>query len=106
MKQILHSFLLLSLAATSFAQYADTTKHTLATDYLKKSENQKTAAWILLGGGAALTISGMAVGLTEATGEIIDVLYTGEDQSSFSAGALLGFTGLAAMAGSIPLFIA
>lgn len=61
MKQIL-LYLLLSLAATSFAQYTDTTKHTLATDYLKKSKQKKTTGWIVFSGGVALgTISAIAI---------------------------------------------
>ena len=105
MKQILLSFLLLSLAATCFAQYADTTKQSIATNYLKKSKNQKTAAWLLVGGGAVVTTVGMVVGFGEVTDAII-TSFSGEEQSSFSAGALLTLTGLTAMVGSIPLFIA
>ncbi len=105
MKQILLSFLVLSLSATSFAQYADTTKPIVAINYLKKSKNQKTAAWILLGGGALMTTVGVAVGLVEVTDAVVNS-FSGEEQSSFSGGALLTLTGLTAMVGSIPLFIA
>ena len=106
MKQIVLFCLALGFSTASLAQYADTSKHTLPADYYKKSKKQKTAAWILLGSGTTLLIGGMVVGLTEATGEIIDAVVTGEDQSSFSAGALLATVGAAAMVGSIPLFIA
>ncbi len=101
MKQILLSFLLLSLVATCFAQYADTTKHILATDYLKKSKKQKTAGWILLGGGTLITGIGVVVGAATAVGELI----YGESKS-VTAGEILIPVGLLSMAGSIPLFIA
>ncbi len=62
--------------------------------YLQKSRNQKTAAWVLLGGGTALIGIGLLIG--------------NRDNSSFDEagiGLIVGSGGLAACIGSIPLFI-
>lgn len=95
MKKIIISTALLLVTFVSICQ--QTTFPVLTReDYLKKSKNQKTAAWILLGGGSALIIAGLLIG--------------NRKESSFGdagTGAIIGITGfLAATAGSIPLFIA
>jgi hypothetical protein len=51
MKHILLSFSLVAFSATSFAQQIEPAPYNLNTDYLKKSQHQKTAAWILTGAG-------------------------------------------------------
>jgi hypothetical protein len=66
--------------------------------YLQKSKNQKTAAWIILGGGIALSFVGI-VGVS-ANYNIFEETST---QDTYAAITLVG-TGLAL--GSIPLFIA
>ena len=75
------------------------------TDYLKKSKNQNPAAWILLGGGFAFATTGIIVGINGAAEEIIGA-FSGEKSNTLEIGAGFFYTGLAAMLGSIPLFIA
>ncbi len=75
-----------------------------AKDYfLKRSKNQKTAAWIMLIGGTVTTAVGAAVsvsgGLDRAFGD------PSADKNQTLAD-ILSYTGSAAMLGSIPLFIA
>ena len=95
-KIILYTILLLIPAAT-FCQSTLNEIPAIKTDYLKKSKNQKTAAWMLLGGGIILeTITFIIV--------IHDLEY-GSDVSRTTQ-LVMGFTGGAAMLGSIPLFIA
>ena len=55
-------FLLLVLPVTSFCQKTNDTVPDIKTDYMEKSKNQKTAAWVLLGGGVALIGTGFLVG--------------------------------------------
>jgi O-antigen/teichoic acid export membrane protein len=82
MKKIIICTMMLAIAATSFSQ-----------DYLRKSKNQKTAAWILLGGGSALVVTGILL----ANNATIDNLGTG---------AGVAIAGGVAVLGSIPLFLA
>lgn len=80
MKKTIIFSMLLILSAMSFSQ-----------DYLKKSKSQKTAAWLLLGGGIAL--------------DVIAAAWAGSDFSS-SGPDVLFVVGSASIVGSIPLFIA
>jgi len=95
MKKIMVYFLLLALPVTSFCQKTNDSVPVIKTDYLTKSKNQKTAAWVLLGGGTALIATGFIVGDSK--------------NSSFddaAMGALFAGVGVLSALGSIPLFIA
>src|SRR4030095_11137598 len=95
MKKITIYFLLLALPVTSFCQKINDSVPVIKTDYLAKSKNQKTAAWILLGGGVVLIGTGFIVG---------DSKNSSFDDAAF--GALLAGIGTLSAIGSIPLFIA
>ena len=95
MKKIMVYFLLLALPATSFCQQTNDSVPLVRTDYLQKSKNQKTAAWVLLGGGAVLTGTGFLIGDSKNS--------TFDDAAT---GAILGGVGVLSAIGSIPLFIA
>ncbi len=72
--------------------------------YLLKSKHQKTAAWIMLGGGTTLLAVGGIIGIRGFSN-----LLSGQvDKAGNNVGlaGLLDITGGAAMLGSIPLFIA
>ncbi|TMI96312.1 MAG: hypothetical protein E6H08_04635 [Bacteroidetes bacterium] len=95
MKKNIFYFLLLAIPAASFCQQTNDTVPSIKTDYLVKSKNQKTAAWILLGGGAALIGTGFLIGDSKNS--------TFDDAVN---GAFLGAIGTLSTIGSIPLFIA
>lgn len=99
MKKIIIFFVLLTAGISSFSQNMPSSS--LTTDYLKKSRGQNTAAWFLLGGGTTMTMVGMVVGLNKG----LAGLGTTENESTTVEDAL-AITGLAAMAASIPFFIA
>ena len=88
-------FLMLAFPAISFSQKTNDPTPSVQKDYLQKSKNQKTAAWVLLGGGTALIGLGFIIG-------------DGKNASFGDAaeGALLAGVGLLSTIGSIPLFIA
>lgn len=88
-------FLLLALPATGFCQKTNDSVPLIRTDYLQKSRNQKTAAWVLLGGGTALIGTGFLIGDSKNS--------TFDDAAT---GAILGGIGVLSALGSIPLFIA
>lgn len=94
MKKIMLYALLLVITTSSFSQ--SITRVPLSReDYLKKSKNQKTAAWILLGGGTVLIGTGFLIGDRE--------------ESSFddaATGGIIAATGLLAAIGSIPFLFA
>ncbi len=69
------------------------------TDYLKKSKDQKIAAWVLLGTGVVLDIIGIATYPDE-----ILFLTESQKQQEKTAG-VLAVTGIAFMLTSIPFFI-
>jgi len=95
MKKSILYFLLLAFPATSFCQKTYDTIPDIKTDYIVKSKNQKTAAWVLLGGGVALIGTGFLVG--------------DRKEASFddaATGAVLAGIGVLSTIGSIPLFIA
>ena len=86
--------MLVLTTTSSFCQQTNP-NHTLTQqDYLQKSKKQKTTAWLLLGGGAAV-----AVGAA-----LLDV---SSDWNKSETPYLIALSaGGAAMIGSIPLFIA
>ena len=80
--------MLIAIALNSFYQQTTTISPLTKSDYLTKSKHQKTAAWIMLGAGAAM----FAIA---APGDV-----------SFDAAGVLVIGGAALVLGSIPLFIA
>ena len=94
MKKIIVFTLLLMVSVVSFSQ-PNTETPKVKADYLQKSKNQKTTAWVLLGGGAGFILVGTLIGNSK--------------EASFSdagTGVVLGGIGALSMLGSIPLFIA
>jgi hypothetical protein len=83
--------LLMVIATSVFSQQTPSVQ----TDYLQKSKNQKTAAWVLLGGGTVLIGTGFLIG--------------DRKESSFDeagTGVIIGGIGFLGTLGSIPLFLA
>jgi len=88
MKKLIVSFSFLFVISAGYSQETTLSRDLTRQDYLRKSKNQKTGAWILLGAGAAM-ISIAAPG--DVSLDIVPVLAVG---------------GGVAIIGSIPLFIA
>ncbi|MDQ6889744.1 MAG: hypothetical protein M3Z56_05660 [Bacteroidota bacterium] len=97
--KLIVSLLLLMILLTSQCSSAKT-----RDSLLTKSKHQKTAAWILLGGGWGLGIAGLVTGLNGT----VDLLSGQFDKAgkNVGAGGILLIAGGVAMLGSIPLFIA
>ncbi len=92
--------LVLLFASTAGSCIGQTTKSTnTKNDYLKKSRNQQTVGWVLLGGGFVVTMVGVGV----ASNNFWEDIITGKESARGTGAAI---TGVAMMAGSVPLFIA
>ncbi|HRI20555.1 MAG TPA: hypothetical protein PLA68_06355 [Panacibacter sp.] len=105
MKTIILSVTVLLFVVRSFSQ--TTTNSLLSKDYyLQKSRNQKTAAWLLLGGGAALFAAGLAVHTSVDQFDNIYDVFNESKYHGFGARAALMTSGAVAMGGSIHLFTA
>ncbi len=72
--------------------------------YMKKSYNKNTAAWILVSGGALCTVIGV-INLSQAPLYIWDSNEQKKAENKANFGGTLAIIGIAAMLGSIPLFI-
>ena len=70
-------------------------------NYLHRSHKQKTAAWVLLGGGAALTVGGILT----LPSDFWDPLSETTTSSKTTTGEIMLAAGLASMMTSIPFFI-
>ena len=66
-----------------------------------KAKKQKSTGWILLGGGAGVTLIGAAIGVANVWDEILL-----EERGAVDAASVMVITGLVSMAGCIPFFIA
>lgn len=67
--------------------------------YLQKSRNQRTAGWILLGGGALMAVSGGVLFSNNFE------LFSSKNDDKAATGGVLFLTGLGCSLGSIPFFI-
>ncbi|MGZ3845379.1 MAG: hypothetical protein ACXVLT_05290 [Flavisolibacter sp.] len=90
MKSLILSCLFLIIAVNLFAQQTPTLTK---LDYLQKSKAQKSAAWVMLGGGIATMVAGASISLQDIF-------------SNNATGPVLFSVGLLSSLGSIPLFIA
>ncbi len=75
MKTIIFLILFSLLYVISYAQPMDSVIHPMhKADYLNKSRNQKTIAWVFLGVGAALDLGGIATTISNANKEVGNLL--------------------------------
>ena len=61
MKKIIAFLIVVLIGINGFGQQVNRSASINETDYLQKSRNQKTAAWVLLGGGLAMAVTGMVI---------------------------------------------
>jgi hypothetical protein len=97
MKKLLLSILMMLTVLALIGQ--QTTGQFTREDYLQKSKRQKTTAWILLGGGAALIAGGTIWWSQEFT-------LFGPGSSGETGATVMVLAGTCSMLGSIPVFIA
>ena len=98
MKKLMIVMVIFALGNTLYAQRTEPGQPLTKQEYLTKSKNQNIGAWVLLGGGALLTAGGL-IWFSSA----FDIWSNNSDQT---VSIVVAGVGVAAMAGSIPLFIA
>lgn len=99
MKKIILCTLVLIISAFSFSQ--QTTSPTAATtDYLKKSKNQQTIAWILVGSGVSLVVIAAAT----SGKAIANSIFLGDNRGINTSSTLLVLGGTITLS-SVPFFI-
>src|SRR4051794_4915479 len=104
MKKITISTMLLAFATASFGQKDTTaTPVLMQTDYLQKSKNQKTAAWIFLGTGVALFAGGLIAHYNNVNSDDFDKSIEASVGLDDATGVAM--LGLLVGGGSIPFFI-
>ncbi|NOT52016.1 MAG: hypothetical protein HOP10_12150 [Chitinophagaceae bacterium] len=94
MKIFLICFLFLAVTTSAYSQQTTPSPVLTKKDYLKKSKNQKTAAWLFLAGGGAL----IAIGAQDVDDK------AGYSDGTRSAAAVVA--GIGALGVSTTLFIA
>ncbi len=94
MKKIIICLALLIVANSVYSQQTNPSATLTKKDYLQKSKNQKTAAWLFMGGGIGLSILGF-----HAETRL-------DDNSKNSSRGVAIVTGLAAISVGTTLFIA
>ena len=102
MKKTIVSTMVLVLSLTTFSQQITPAPALTKQDYLQKSKNKKTTAWILLGGGLALGITSAVIATPTEGGGLIEL--NPEKHIYSTAEIVLSSAGIAAMLTSIPFF--
>ena len=102
---------MLTMPASAFNQQTTNNTPPVKTDYLQKSKKQKTAAWVLIGGGLALSTTSILIATPKASEDYLNIfagLFYADPppQNSYTAETILLVVGTATMLSSIPLFIA
>jgi len=74
--------------------------------YRLKAKKQKTAAWICLGGGAAMITTAAIIGSTKAVEDVWGIYtFSAEPMHNYTGETVLLVLGSGAMLASIPLFV-
>ena len=97
--------LLLLTAFPSFSQQTDTIPSLTKQDYLKKSKNQKTAAWIIGSSGVVMIAVGLVTAVSDV-GESFGGIFAPEVNDGGDSGGVFVIAGLAAVGTSVVLFLA
>ena len=102
MKKIITCSVIFAFSATSFCQQNVQKQPLTKTDYLQKSKKQKTIAWVLLGGGATLVLTGIII----PKGDLVQVGWFGNSYENDGVKGTFQLAGIVSMLGSIPFFTA
>lgn len=106
MKKIIVFANLLIIATATFSQQTKSSLALTKQDYLKKSKNQKTAAWLFLAGGTTIILTGGAVYPKDYAYDYDFPINSRSQIRQAHLSSALFWTGMSSMLVSIPLFLA
>ena len=72
-----------------------------ANSLLQKAKNQKTAAWILVAGGAVISTVGFIIVTNEVVKDLSNIFTPNYSTSNSTSGEIMVYAGTGAMPGSI-----
>jgi len=110
MKQVIALTLLVAMSSTLFSQQTVTSKSFTREDYLRKSRNQKTVGWILIGTSVLMYGSALAAATVDGIAQVNHDLWSAIDQNTPPVKknnkviTRMAITGTVALFGSIPFF--
>lgn len=106
MKKTIACFILISLSATSFCQRMKPSERMrISDDYMIKSQHLRTTAWVMLGGGLAMTAGGIVLIATDNNTNNNGYYSDNTLTTQQVVGVVLVYAGVLSSLGSIPLFI-
>ena len=106
MKKIILCLFWLVASIATMSQQTNSPPMQTQQDFLKKSKNQKTIAWILLGTGTAMMITGSIIWSNAVEDRVENDPWEGLFAPyTTTEGTTVTAIGLVVSAGSIPLFI-
>ncbi len=103
MKKIILLFCLIAFAFTSKAQMANNKTALTKKDYLQKSKNKKTTAWVFLGTGTLC--AGIGLLTFPKTYDVVWGFNSEEDENKATVSSVLFVGGIAFLISSIPFFV-
>jgi len=102
MKKFILFVTMLIIAVSTFSQQTNPSPSLTKADYMQKSKKQKTAALVLLGGGATFVLTGILI----PKGDLIHEGWLDNSYKNDGIKGVFELTGILSMIGSIPLFTA
>jgi len=105
MKKIILTILFVAMFFLNYAQENNQVQPT-AAELFSKAKRQKTAAWICLGAGSALLITGTIIAANKVENDLVSIFFSEEPEPDHSGETVLLLAGGTAAIISIPLFVA
>lgn len=104
MKKCILILMFLFFVLKTFSQ-AEISHEFTRDDYVKKSNNQKITAWILLGAGLGMAVTGMSISVNQFSNQLLNVFGGEPTDFNKNKGLWLFYLGSATTLTSIPFFI-
>ena len=105
MQKIFLTLLFATMVLCNYAQENNPVPIT-APELFSKAKKQKTAAWICLGAGGAMLITGTIIAANKVEDDLVSIFFSDQPEQDHSGETVLLLVGGSAAIASIPLFVA